>query len=140
MTYNLEKEGRWAKKRRLRKERKQKVQPKEKVESYRKTARLRLQEMYKAGFESKRSSDKMNAETQNKIYSKNTFETYKRQFRYFADWLSEAHKEALTIADARGYVDEYLLHLVELERSAYSITTAKAVSYTHLTLPTIYSV
>ena len=126
MTYNLEKEGRWAKKRRLRKERKQKVQPKEKVESYRKTARLRLQEMYKAGFESKRSSDKMNADTQNKIYSKNTFETYKRQFRYFADWLSEAHKEALTLADARGYVDEYLLHLVELERSAYSITTAKA--------------
>ena len=126
MAYNLEKEGRWAKKRRLRKERKQKVQPKEKVESYRKTARLRLQEMYKAGFESKRSSDKMNAETSNKIYSKNTFETYKRQFRYFADWLSEAHKEALTLADARGYVDEYLLHLIELERSAYSITTAKA--------------
>lgn len=126
MAYNLEKEGRWAKKRRLRKERKQKVQPKEKIESYRKTARLRLQEMYKAGFESKRSSDKMNAETRNKIYSKNTFETYKRQFRYFADWLSEAHKEALTLADARGYVDEYLLHLIELERSAYSITTAKA--------------
>ena len=53
MTYNLEKEGRWAKKRRLRKERKQKVQLKEKkevVESYRKTARLRLQEMFNAGF------------------------------------------------------------------------------------------
>lgn len=129
MTYNLEKEGRWAKKRRLRKERKQKVQPKEKkevVESYRKTARLRLQEMFNAGFGTKRSSDKMNADTQNKIYSRNTFETYKRQFTYFADWLSEAHKEALTLADARGYVDEYLLHLVELKRSAYSITTAKA--------------
>ena len=129
MTYNLEKEGRWAKKRRLRKERKQKVQPKEKkevVESYRKTARLRLQEMFNAGFGTKRSSDKMNADTQNKIYSMNTFETYKRQFTYFADWLSEAHSDALTLADARGYVDEYLLHLVELERSAYSITTAKA--------------
>jgi integrase len=129
VTYNLEKEGRWAKKRRLRKERKQKVQPKEKkevVESYRKTARLRLQEMFNAGFGTKRSSDKMNADTQNKIYSRNTFETYKRQFTYFADWLSEAHKEALTLADARGYVDEYLLHLVELKRSAYSITTAKA--------------
>ena len=35
-------------------------------------------------------------------------------------------QRALTLADARGYVDEYLLHLVELERSAYSITTAKA--------------
>lgn len=129
VTGDLKKEGRWAEKRRLRKERKQKVQPKEKnevVESYRKTARLRLQEMYRDGFNSKRSTDKTNADTRNKIYSKNTFETYKRQFRYFAEWLSEAHKEALTLADARGYVDEYLLHLVKLERSAYSITTAKA--------------
>ena len=96
------------------------------VESYRKTARLRLQEMYRDGFNSKRSTDKTNADTRNKIYSKNTFETYKRQFRYFAEWLSEAHSDALTLADARGYVDEYLLHLVKLERSAYSITTAKA--------------
>lgn len=117
------KEGRWARKRRLRREREQ-AGPK--VDSYRKTARLRLQEMFKAGFGNKHSSDKTNADTRNKIYSKNTFETYKRQFRYFADWLSEAHKEAYTIADARQYVDEYLLHLVELERSAYSITTAKA--------------
>lgn len=120
------KEGRWARKRRLRRERAQQNQPKEKVESYRKTARLRLQTMFKEGFGSKRSSDKMNADTRNKIYSKNTFETYKRQFRYFADWLSEAHKEAYTLDDARQYVDEYLLHLVKLERSAYSITTAKA--------------
>lgn len=120
------KEGRWARKRRLRRERAQQNQLKEKAESYRKTARLRLQSMFKAGFGSKRSSDKMNADTRNKIYSKNTFETYKRQFRYFADWLSEAHNEAYTLDDARQHVDEYLLHLVELKRSAYSITTAKA--------------
>ena len=122
-------EGRWARKRRLRRERGQQNQPKEKkekVESYRKAARLRLQTMFKEGFGSKRSSDKTNAHTRNKIYSKNTFETYKRQFRYFADWLSEAHSEAYTLDDARQYVDEYLLHLVKLERSAYSITTAKA--------------
>lgn len=120
------KEGRWARKRRLRRERAQQNQPKEKAESYRKTARLRLQTMFKEGFGSKRSSDKTNADTRNKIYSKNTFETYKRQFRYFADWLSEAHREAYTLDDARQHVDEYLLHLVELKRSAYSITTAKA--------------
>ena len=117
------KEGRWARKRRLRREREQ-AGPK--VDSYRKTARLRLQEMFKAGFGNKRSSDKMNADTQNKIYSQNTFETYKRQFTYFADWLAEAHREAHTLSDARQYVDEYLLHLIELGRSAYSITTAKA--------------
>lgn len=123
------KEGRWARKRRLKREQDQNIQPKEKkevVESYRKTARLRLQSMFNAGFDSNRSNDKTNADTQNKIYSKNTFKTYKRQFSYFADWLAEAHKEAYTLADARQYVDEYLLHLIELERSAYSITTAKA--------------
>ena len=123
------KEGRWARKRRLKREQGQRTQQKEKkkvVESYRKTARLRLQEMFNAGVRTKRSSDKMNADTQNKIYSQNTFETYKRQFTYFADWLAEAHREAHTLSDARQYVDEYLLHLIELGRSAYSITTAKA--------------
>lgn len=105
--------GRWAKKR-------------QKKDSYRKTARLRLQAMLKAGLGSERSKDKAEANTRNKIYSKATFETYKQQFRHFADWLEKAHPEAVTLEDARGFVDEYLRHLIELERSAYSISTAKA--------------
>lgn len=106
--------GRWAKKRQNKKE------------SYRKTVRLRLQAMLKAGLGSKRSKDKAEADTKNKIYSKATFETYKQQFRHFAEWLDKAHPEAETLEDARGFVDEYLRHLIELERSAYSISTAKA--------------
>ena len=83
--------------------------------------------MYRDGFNWKRSTDKTNADTRNKIHSKNTFETYKRQFRYFCGVaIRRPTRSALTLADARGYVDEYLLHLVKLERSAYSITTAKA--------------
>lgn len=113
--------GRWNKKRQKRKEKA--LQQKE---SYRKTARLRLQAMLKAGLGSKRSKDKAEADTKNKIYSKATFETYKQQFRHFADWLDKAHPEAFTLEDARGFVDEYLRHLIELERSAYSISTAKA--------------
>lgn len=113
--------GRWNKKRKKRKEKA--LQQKE---SYRKTARLRLQAMLKAGVGSKRSKDKAEADTKNKIYSKATFETYKQQFRHFADWLEKAHPEAFTLEDARGFVDEYLRHLIELERSAYSISTAKA--------------
>lgn len=105
--------GRWAKKR-------------QKKDSYRKTARLRLQAMLKAGLGSERSKDKAEANTRNKIYSKATFETYKQQFRHFAEWLEKAHPEAVTLEDARGFVDEYLRHLIELERSAYSISTAKA--------------
>lgn len=113
--------GRWNKKRQKRKEKA--LQQKE---SYRKTARLRLQAMLKAGMGSKRSKDKAEADTKNKIYSKATFETYKQQFRHFADWLDKAHPEAVTLEDARAFVDEYLRHLIELERSAYSISTAKA--------------
>lgn len=123
MTGQESKPGRWARKRQKRKE---KAQQKEQKESYRKTARLRLQDMVKAGMGSKRSKDKSEADTKNKIYSKATFETYKQQFRHFADWLEKAHPEAVTLEDARGFVDEYLRHLIELERSAYSISTAKA--------------
>lgn len=112
--------GRWANKR---KKRKEKARQKE---SYRKTARERLQAMVNAGMGSKRSEDKSEADTKNKIYSKATFKTYKQQFKHFADWLEKAHPEAETLEDARAFVDEYLKHLIELERSAYSISTAKA--------------
>lgn len=112
--------GRWAKRRQKKKE---KAQQKE---SYRKTARERLQTMLNAGLGSERSKDKSEADTKNKIYSKATFQTYKQQFKHFADWLKEAHPEAVTLEDARAFVDDYLRHLIELERSAYSISTAKA--------------
>lgn len=112
--------GRWATKRKKKKEIAQSK------ESYRKTARKRLQDMLNAGLGSKRSEDKAEAETKNKIYSKATFQTYKQQFKHFADWLEKAHPEAKTLEDARAFVDDYLRHLIELERSAYSISTAKA--------------
>ena len=121
MTVQQSPGGRWGKKRQKRKEKAQ-----QKKVSYRKSARLRLQAMLKAGMGSKRSKDKAEADTKNKIYSKATFETYKQQFRHFADWLDKAHPEAVTLEDARAFVDEYLRHLIELERSAYSISTAKA--------------
>lgn len=121
MTVQQSPGGRWGKKRQKRKEKAQ-----QKKVSYRKTARLRLQAMLNAGLGSKRSEDKAEAETKNKIYSKATFQTYKQQFKHFADWLDKAHPEAFTLEDARGFVDEYLRHLIELERSAYSISTAKA--------------
>ena len=121
MTVQQSPGGRWGKKRQKRKEKAQ-----QKKVSYRKSARLRLQAMLKAGMGSKRSKDKSEADTKNKIYSKATFDTYKQQFRHFADWLEKAHPEAETLEDAREFVNEYLRHLIELERSAYSISTAKA--------------
>lgn len=125
--------GRWATKRRERRERgvqktkvKKEVKKEVESESYRKTARLRLQAMFKAGFGTKRSTDKMNASTQDKIYSKNTFETYKRQSRYFADWLEKNYPDVKTIEQAREYVDKYLLYLIEVGKKPCSIATTKA--------------
>lgn len=124
--------GRWATKRRERRERgqrtklKKEVKKEKEVESYRKTARLRLQTMFKKGFGTKRSSDKMNADTQDKIYSENTFLTYKRQFKYFADWLEKNHSEVKTLDEARIFVDDYLKELIEKGKSPCSISTAKS--------------
>lgn len=64
-----EKLGRWARRRQAQKARAFKK------DSYRKTARLRLQQMLKAGLGSKRSKDKNNADTRDKIYSRSTFVT-----------------------------------------------------------------
>lgn len=114
------KKGRWAKQRRLKKEKEQKVP------SYNKVGQERLMEMFRAGFGKSRSLDKLRGETKNRIYSKQSYITYKNQFRYFSNWVKEKHPEAHSIEEVRVLIDEYLKHLMDLERSAYSISTAKA--------------
>lgn len=118
------KEGRWAKKRRLKKEKEKESREEKPV--YRDTGRLKLQAMFKAGFGRSRSSDKFKGTTDNKIYSKSTYEVYKKQYRYFCDFLKEHKPEVKTMDQAKNSVDDYLLYLMEKERSAYSISTAKA--------------
>lgn len=114
------KKGRWAKKNEAKKK------AKLHKPSYRKSARLRLQEMFDKGFGQKRSKDKNKGETSDKIYSKNTFKTYKNQFRYLGDWLEKTHPEVHTLEEAREYVDEYLTYLIDDKRSAWAIATAKS--------------
>lgn len=116
------KEGRWARKRRLKKEK----QGTEEKAVYRKAGRLKLQSMFKEGFGRSRSSDKLKNKTDDKIYSKSTFEVYKKQYRYFCDYLKENKPDIKTMEQAQNSVDDYLLYLMEKERSAYSISTAKA--------------
>ena len=114
------KKSRWAKQRRLKKEKEQKVP------SYNKVGQERLMEMFRAGFGKSRSLDKLRGETKNRIYSKQSYLTYKNQFRYFSNWVKEKHPEAHSIEEARILIVEYLKHLMDLDRSAYSISTAKA--------------
>lgn len=114
------KTGRWARKRQRKK------QAKMNKDSFRKTARIRLQNLYKAGKNRSRSRDKASGKQRDYIYSQSTFETYKRQFRYFAEWLDQKIDQKITITEAQCYVDEYLTDLINKGRSAYSIATAKA--------------
>ncbi|MQQ47579.1 hypothetical protein GEZ87_10375, partial [Streptococcus mitis] len=109
---NKSKQGRWAKK----KERARK-------KTYRHTAGTRLLEMFEAGKSSKRSYDKTIDDTKNKIYSEQTYKTYKKQFGYFMDWLGQEHPEAVTIKDARKYADEFLQFRMDKGESPSTLST-----------------
>lgn len=114
------KKGRWAKKRKLKKEKESKIS------SFRQVGQERLMEMFREGFERSRSLDKVRGETKNRIYSKQSYITYKNQFRYFSDWVRETNPNVHSIDEARTLVDKYLQYLIDQNRSAYSIATAKA--------------
>lgn len=120
MASEKKREGRWAKKRRLKKEKENKIP------SFKTVGQERLMEMFREGFERSRSLDKVRGETKNRIYSKQSYVTYKNQFRYFSDWVRETHPNVHSIDEARTLVDKYLQYLIDQNRSAYSIATAKA--------------
>lgn len=113
---NTTKQGRWARKRKARSQKK----------TYRQTSISRLQEMFQAGKGSKRSMDKVTGDTIDKIYSEQTYRTYRKQFGYFADWVSKTHPEAITIEDTHKLANEYLQYLIDREISPYTIATVKA--------------
>lgn len=111
--------GRWAKKRQAKK--KNKENP-----SYRKIGRIRLQDMFKKGVGTKRSIDKTKAKTDDKIYSKASFKTYKQQFKNYCNWLEKNYPTVHTFEEALGYVNDYLRYLIKENRSPYSISTTKS--------------
>lgn len=113
---NTTKQGRWARKRKARSKKK----------TYQQTFKSRLQDMFDAGKGSKRSMDKVTGDTIDKIYSEQTYRTYRKQFGYFADWVGKTHPEALTLEDTHKFANEYLQHLINREISPYTIATVKA--------------
>ena len=114
------KQGRWAKQRRLKKEKEQKVP------SFNQVGQERLMKMLRAGFGRSRSLDKARGETKNRLYSKQSYVTYKNQFKYFSNWVKETNPDVRSIDEARTLVNGYLQYLIDQNRSAYSIATAKA--------------
>lgn len=120
MASEKKKEGRWAKKRRLKKEKESKIP------SFSQVGQERLMEMLRAGFGRSRSLDKARGETKNRLYSKQSYVTYKNQFKYFSNWVKETNPDVRSIDEARTLVNGYLQYLIDQNRSAYSIATAKA--------------
>lgn len=112
---NQSKQGRWAKKR-----------EKARKKSYRHIAGTRLLKMFEAGKSSKRSLDKTRDDTKDKIYSEQTYKTYKKQFGYFMDWLSKEHPEAVTIKDAHKYANEFLQYRMDKGEAPSTLATIKA--------------
>ena len=94
--------------------------------TYRQTFKSRLQEMFEAGKGSKRSFDKTTGDTKDKIYSEQTYRTYRKQFGYFVDWVGKTHPESVTLEDTHKFANEYLQHLIDREISPYTIATVKA--------------
>lgn len=114
------KKSRWAKKRRLKKEQENKIP------SFNQVGQERLMEMLRAGFGRSRSLDKARGETKNRLYSRQSYVTYKNQFKYFSNWVKETNPDVRSIDEARTLVNGYLQYLIDQNRSAYSIATAKA--------------
>ncbi len=64
--------------------------------------------------------------TSRKIYSHNTFKTYKKHINYFLHWVRETHPEIKKLDKAQKYVSEWLQIRVENNLSAWTIQTEEA--------------
>lgn len=89
----------------------------------------RLSKMLEAGKNESRNKDKksMEDDVRNKIYSFETFKTYKNQCLKFANFLKEKHPEILKVQQIQiEHVNTYLQSMIDEGLSSYSISTAKA--------------
>lgn len=84
----------------------------------------RLSDMW-AGGESKRD-DREYGYDHDRIYSESTYDTYKRQCGYFADYLEREHPEISTLSKGRDYVVEYLESEEARGRSAWTLSLERS--------------
>lgn len=70
--------------------------------------------------ESKKKDAKI-GESLDKIYSRETYKTYKRHCMYFAQWVEKEHPEATNLKKAKKYVHEWLQSRVDAGLSSWTI-------------------
>ena len=84
--------------------------------------------MLKNGEGRSKTADKKNNCTQNFIYSYNTYKSYWKHAKYFANYINEYHPECTTLKAAKKYINEWLqfrvyelvLYAWSTERTTYS--------------------
>ncbi len=82
--------------------------------------------MFQNGKGRSRHADKDAGEDRGRIYSERTYRTYMQQAKQFRKWIRENHGECSKLKDCKAFINEYLTHLIEEGKSAYTITTAKS--------------
>lgn len=68
----------------------------------------RYRDQFQDGFGRSRHKDKAEGATAGRIYSKETYRTYRRAGDAFASWMREEHPRVRKLDDCRAYVNEYL--------------------------------
>ena len=84
-----------------------------------------LSEKFRQGFGRSRHSDKLKNLDHKYIYSKNTYETYKRECKRFSVFCREKYA-CKTLADCEKHIDEYLKSVIEDGKSAWTVSTKAA--------------
>lgn len=77
-----------------------------------------------------------NGTDKDKIFSYNTYDTYWKHCKYFANYVKTEHPDCTTLKSAQKYVNEWLQHRVDQGLSAWTIQTeAKALGKLYGILP-----
>ena len=83
-----------------------------KNDKYHKNLKQQIQnslfEMLQKGLGQSKQEDKRKENTWDKIYSRNTYQTYRKHCNYFADYIKEKHPNCTTLTSAKKYVNEWL--------------------------------
>lgn len=85
-----------------------------------------LRKKLNSGVGSSRHADKSAGSDAGKIYSFQTFETYKNALFRFASWMKEKHPEAKNLAAARAFCDEYIRERIAAGLSPYTLKSEVA--------------
>lgn len=83
--------------------------------------------MFERGYGRSRHADKAAGDTGGRIYSKSTFETYKKAGRAFASWMRESYPRVKRLDRCQAYVNEYLAKRLYVDKvSPHTFKTEKA--------------